>query len=715
MGSKAKELAKLLSGSGQGGTIAPALVSDQQNTSTGLFSLPAGTSAERPGTSYNGSLRYNTEFNRLEQFTPDGWAAIDTPPTIETLAYAGDDLAADTAGGTVITLTGQNFQDSFTVTVGGTLSATVTYVSSTQVTFVAPAKSSGDYDVVVRNANGLTATLQSGISYSGTPNFSTAAALGEYSSATTIPTITIVASDSDGGAISYTVTSGALPTGLTLNADGTVTGTTPAVTGTETSYFTVEAVDDENQSNTRTFNIVVLRPIYAYPISQSLMFNDDDSQYLSYRMSAGDQKTMTISMWVKRSTLSNGTSQRLFYRSNSDSSNQFGLFFQSDDTLRLFSRVSGTDRGDLRTTAVFRDTSAWYHIVASMDAANTTATLWVNGVDLGDNSVTTFQNVDHQVNADSVIFEIGRRPNQGDQFFDGYLAEVNLIDGQALTPTSFAETYNDVWVPKEYTGSYGTNGFHLESPAYLETHSMSHMSFDGSNDVMTTSSNNDFNLSSRTFTIEGWVRKDINANNKAQLISVGSGGSSVYWTLAIGTANNGIYLGYGGGSWAFSGNYTINGITPPANEWYYFALVGTGSTLRYYVNGAFVGSLAFNAFATQGGTFHFGNYYNNYNNDGSWFQGDIGDFRITKDSALYIGDFHTVPTSSLTAVSGTVLLFNGATTDQTGRHSFSVSGVSSESADTYNYYDGKIEDLSGNGNHWASVAGYKPTLDTPTE
>jgi len=695
MASKARAQANLLGSDGKikatqfgNDTLTSDMLAPNLELTGDYVKVPVGTTAERPGSPEVGHLRFNTSFGKLEQYVTDGWQAVDTPPTVTSLTYSGGVLAADLAGGETVTITGSNFQSGATVTFGDTSAASVTVSSSTSITATTPAKTAGDYDVKVTNPNGLSATL---------------------------------ASEPDSGTLSYSITSGAVPSGLTFDSDGTIVGTTPDGGAADTTYnFTVTATDDENQTNSRAFNLVVLRNIYGYSISRSLMFNDDDSQYLSRTYSTSQTNTKgTWSFWYKVADISQGQMLWQARDAVNNTLRTYIYYFNSQILVKCYDSGASEVLG-LTTTQVFRDPSAWYHIVVNIDTTQATsserAKLYINGERVTAFSTETYPSQNFAFRSVSSVYtEIGKNGGADSEYADGYLTEYHFIDGTALTPTSFGESYTGLWVPKDYTGSYGTNGFHLESPAYLETHSMSHMSFDGSNDVMTTSSNNDFNLSSRTFTIEGWVRNDVNANNKAELISVGSGGSSVYWNLVVGTANNGIGLGYGGGTWAFSGNYTLNGITPPANEWYYFALVGTGSTLRYYVNGAFVGALAFNAFGTQGGTFHFGNYYNNYNSDGSWFQGDIGDFRITKDSALYTDDFHTVPTSSLTAVSGTVLLFNGTTTDETGRHSFSVSGVSSESADTYNYYDGKIEDLSGNSNHWTSVAGYKPTLDTPTE
>ena len=134
-------------------------------------------------------------------------AAIDSPPVITSISYPDSLTAADPAGGETITVTGSNFQTGATVTVGGTSASSVTVVSTSSITFVAPAKTAGDYDLVVTNANGLFPTLSSGFSYNGTPSFTTAAGnIGTLESGVAMSTITIVATEPDGGTLAFSVT-----------------------------------------------------------------------------------------------------------------------------------------------------------------------------------------------------------------------------------------------------------------------------------------------------------------------------------------------------------------------------------------------------------------------------------------------------------------------------------------------------------------------------
>ena len=194
----------------------------------------------------------------------------------------------------------------------------------------------------------------------------------------------------------------------------------------------------------------------GYQISRSLRFNSADSAYLSRTpASAGNRQNWTWSGWVKRSNPDTGARQVLF--SAYGASNDTGYFeFGFDNSANLGKFYWSQWTVDAQSAAVFRDFSAWYHIVVSHNGSN--IVVYVNGTSV----LTSAMTGDLAVNG---AFEhgIGRQPNSG-RYFSGYLADIHFIDGQALTPSSFAETNATTgqWVPKAYTGSYGTNGFRLD-------------------------------------------------------------------------------------------------------------------------------------------------------------------------------------------------------------------------------------------------------------
>jgi len=201
----------------------------------------------------------------------------------------------------------------------------------------------------------------------------------------------------------------------------------------------------------------------GYQISRSVRLRSSASAYFNRTpASASNRKTWTWSGWVKRGAL--GSLQTIFSANNSTSL-CVAISFLATDNLRFYVSSSTADQF-FDTAAVFRDPSAWYHLVFALDTTQATIAnrtkIFVNGVAMsGTTTGDVVQNADSFVNATN-IHEIGKF-TAGTNYFDGYLTEINFIDGQALTPSSFGQTnyITGVWSPIKYTGTYGTNGFYL--------------------------------------------------------------------------------------------------------------------------------------------------------------------------------------------------------------------------------------------------------------
>ena len=203
----------------------------------------------------------------------------------------------------------------------------------------------------------------------------------------------------------------------------------------------------------------------GYLIQRSLRFRSSASAYLSRTpSSATNRKTWTYSAWVKRGALSAFSGLLSAQRSGGQG---LDVFFNASDYLRFANYNGASYDFDIVTTQVFRDPSSYYHLVFSVDTTQATSTnrikVYVNGTQITSFSTSSYptQNLDTAVN-NNVLTTIGRDSTSGSQL-DGYLTEVNFIDGQALTPSSFGETdvITGVWKPKKYAGTYGTNGFYL--------------------------------------------------------------------------------------------------------------------------------------------------------------------------------------------------------------------------------------------------------------
>ena len=195
------------------------------------------------------------------------------------------------------------------------------------------------------------------------------------------------------------------------------------------------------------------------------------SAYLSKTpASAGNRKTFTISVWVKRSTFAKYG--RLLASYVSDTQRDESFFHETTQKFYFESVNSSSQVCNIVTTRVFRDTAAWYHMVIAVDTTQGTAAdrvkIYVNGVQetAFDTSTYPSQNYDFNIN-NNILHYIGRSGyNSGtNSYFDGQMAHFNFVDGTALTPSSFGSTDSTTgeWKPVSTPSvTYGTNGFFLK-------------------------------------------------------------------------------------------------------------------------------------------------------------------------------------------------------------------------------------------------------------
>ena len=211
----------------------------------------------------------------------------------------------------------------------------------------------------------------------------------------------------------------------------------------------------------------------GYNIDNSLKIESDNSESLNRTLGTPTNvDKATFSFWFKRTELGR---QWLFSTRQNTSSpyDTFRISITADDEIQVQNYQSSYN-ARIVTNRVFRDNSAWYHIVASIDTTQSTAgdriRLYVNGVE--ETSFSTEdqppQNSDLYLESGRIL-EIGRFvPDQGVAGAlyecEGYLAEAHFIDGQQLAPTEFGEFDDDsnIWKPKAYSGTYGDNGHYLK-------------------------------------------------------------------------------------------------------------------------------------------------------------------------------------------------------------------------------------------------------------
>ena len=419
---------------------------------------------------------------------------------------------------------------------------------------------------------------------------------------------------------------------------------------------------------------------------RSLRFNDDDSAYLNRTpSSAGNRKTWTWSAWVKRSTL--GTNQKLF--SAGTSSNYFALAFNTSDQIQVDSFGGGANPFYMHTgDMVFRDVSAWYSVVAVLNTTESTGSdrfkLYINGsqVTLTVGTNVPPSNGDQLVNS-TIEHKIGNISyGSTSQPFDGYLADIYFIDGSALDPTSFgAYDDNGVWQAAAYTGTFGTNGFHLKfddasSNAALGTDSSGNGNTFTVNNLIAaqfsptatvvgdpaSSTDNPFGVGnghsvdfdgndSIRFSGPGLITGDLTVECFLKIDSSGQSGyrrafstnEAVYSSeqTMIRRKNTGAFQFYFGDGTAEETDDTVD-----TNTWHHAAITydQSASAVSYYVDGTRVGTDTYSGTVRITEMVVAGGMTNE-----NWI-GKISNCRITKQ-VLYSGTSYTVPTSTLTTTS----------------------------------------------------------------
>ena len=470
----------------------------------------------------------------------------------------------------------------------------------------------------------------------------------------------------------------------------------------------------------------------GYSIDNSLRFNDTDrtstgtgsNSYLSFvPTTTSNRRTATFSAWVKRSILGNIDNIISFGR------NQQHVRFQDQINIRDYNDGSS----QLDTSALFRDVSAWYHIVLAIDTTQATASnrikLYVNG-----SQVTSFGtevyptlNQDWSFNYTGATMYIGARewnnatPGSIIQGLDGYMSEVHWIDGTALDPTSFGETgdYGE-WKPIEVTGmTYGTNGFYLDfgntgdkhtitvqgdvqhttSPKKIGDSSIHFLHNGGTADILKLSSYPSDLVFSGDFTYEFWAYKDDTSSSGAVFGNNESGyGVPCQWRM-MSTGNMSIHMN-GSSTWSMASGFGTS-TSYTASVWQHWALVRSGSTITLYRDGVSQATTTSSQAQTLQGssTFVIGG-----SQGSDYYNGHLDEIRIS-NTARYTSGF-TPSTTAFTDDANTMLLIHSDTTVFESTTFTDDSGV----------VGGLGTDASSNTNNWTvnNLAATDQMLDSPT-
>ena len=292
-----------------------ALADNIEIAGTEAARMPVGTTAQRANAQV-GDLRHNTNLGILEQYTTDGWQGIASSPAVTSVSPNNIDESDDPQ---TIVITGSNFDATATAILigsGGNITPTTsTRNTSSQITIVYSGSDvitsdTGPYDVKVTNGTGLAGTLDDIITYDDAPNWTTAAGnIATVTEDTAMSTATVAATDPEGGSVTYSVTSGSLPTGLSLNAsNGQITGTpnvNDAVTSaTVTHNFSITANDGTGNTTARAFNIIRNQKVGYASVLPATTIASMYAQNMANGM-----------VWIQNSNLNSGSPFQMRYAS----------------------------------------------------------------------------------------------------------------------------------------------------------------------------------------------------------------------------------------------------------------------------------------------------------------------------------------------------------------------------------------------------------------
>ena len=457
----------------------------------------------------------------------------------------------------------------------------------------------------------------------------------------------------------------------------------------------------------------------GYNLNNSLRFRSSNSANLARTpASATNKKTWTWSGWVKRGALSSGSYMDLFSCVvGPNDITTFRFHWNVNDDALIWGYVVGGNGYYVYSTNVFRDPSAWYHIMCSIDTTQATSTnrvkIYVNGVQVTQVSAGSgypLQNVDTQINATSP-HNIGCLDTYG-RYFDGYMTEINFVDGSALTPSSFGETSATTgsWIPKKYTGSYGTNGFYLPFSQNTTSNYAVYTTDLSANyhSLPIGSQGSNFTFSG-DFTIEGWILYTSSVGDHSFYVQQG-GANYLALNIDLSSGVYNIYCNAGSPTSSFASGITVG-------NWTHVAMVRSGSTITLYTNGVAKGTI------TNSSTLGFSSLTLNRLGGGTAGLRYMSNVRIT-NSAIYTANF-VPPTTALTNVANTVVLtYQNATAIDNSSNGYTLTATGSPSLLSGNviWNANVISDASGNKNHWTpnnlnySISGvtYDAMLDVPT-
>ena len=305
----------------------------------------------------------------------------------------------------------------------------------------------------------------------------------------------------------------------------------------------------------------------GYKVANSLRFNEGSSDTLTRTpSSAGNRRTWTYSAWHKVEAYNSNKAGR-FLVAQTDGSNLVDFAYGNNGEIYLGIYEGGVWKETV-TNAYHRDVSAWYHLVVAVDTTQATDSnrvkLYVNGVHQTSLSTSNYPSQNYETSINNTVSHIIGSYTGNSIYYNGYMAEVVLIDGTALDPTSFGEFDSDspnIWKPIDVSGlTFGTNGFYLD----FENASSLGADVSGNSNNFTVNNLTSVDQSTDTCTNNFATLNPLNGNHYAGLTF--SEGNLKITTTAANYAPGQSTIGFNKGKWyaefkaTDADNWTIAGI-----------------------------------------------------------------------------------------------------------------------------------------------------------
>ncbi len=636
---------------------------------------------------------------------------VGSNPKIASLDYPGDDTAANTGGGQTVVINGSGFKSNVSVYINGNAVPSVTYTNANSISITTPALAAATYPLYVINTDdGGTAILIPGIQYSGTPSWVTTSPLSEQQALSSWSISLSATSDSS---VTYALQAGSsLPTGISLAANGLISGTMSSPPENDTTYnFTVVATDAELQDASKAFSVsvtVIVDTQFQYTtllLQADGTNNGNNHAFLdssnnnftitrngnvtqgsftpfsptgwSYYFSSSavtlgttlfnglnSSASFTMEAWVY--PLSYNSPSQVYYSASIFSKGQVYLNFglNGSGQVHLYHYDGSARNNNSNTTAPLNQ---WTHIAAVVTGG--TITFYVNGIASG--TATWYGHI-----GDNQISRLGSTQDSnasGSSDWLGYISNARFSTGPiytaAFTPansplsvsanTRFLTGQSNRFVdsnttPTTLTVAAGTPSVQTFSPfptttAYSPATHGGAAFFDGSGDYLTVANNPAFAFGTGEFTIEGWVY--ILAGGDKGIFQQGTSHfpTSTSNSLALGLVNS-------GSVWQiYAKNTNTNSTaTYTLNTWTHFALIRSGTTTTLYINGASAITLTSDTTNYTGEYFGLGAIYGTST---TAINAYITNVRVVKGTAVYTSGF-TPPTSPPSNIANTSLLCN---------------------------------------------------------